>query len=223
MFYLKAKKILKNRRVIVTAGGTIEPIDPVRYIGNFSSGKMGVAIAKEFRKYTKNVILIYANISVQVPKNIISIRALTVDEMLKNIQKHLDSNAILIMAAAVSDYKVDKVSQSKIKKNKSINLKLIPTTDILKEISKDKSKNNFFIGFAAETENVIKNAKKKLKEKRLDMIVANPINKKNYPFGSDYNKVYFITDKEVEELPMLSKERISELLLRRIIDEINKL
>jgi len=220
MFYLKAKKILKQKKIIVTAGGTIQPIDPVRFIGNFSSGKMGVAIAKEFRKYTKNVILIYGNISTKLPYNTVNIKAITVNDMYFAIKKHLTDNSILIMSAAVSDFKVKKFSKTKIKKNKTISLSLVPTLDILKTLSKYKKPNNFFVGFAVESKNLIKNAKKKLVEKKLDMIVANPITLENYPFGSDYNQVYFITMEKVEKLPRMRKGKIAKLLVKEIINEI---
>ncbi len=222
MFYLKAKKVLENKKIIVTAGGTIQPIDPVRFIGNFSSGKMGIAIAREFRKYTKDVILIYGNISVRVPKRVHCIKTITVNDMYSAIKKHFSDNTILVMAAAVSDFKVKKFFKSKIKKQREITLTLVPTIDILKQFTKLKKQDNYFVGFAAESKDVIKNAKQKLKEKNLDMIVANPVTQENYPFGSDFNQVYFITKHRVEKLPVMKKNRIAKLLVRRIVDEIER-
>lgn len=225
MFYLlnsKSRQKLKNRDVIVTAGGTIEPIDPVRYIGNYSSGKMGIEIANVFRKYTKNVSLVYGKISVKIPRNISSYEALTPLQMLDVIKKLLTPNTILIMSAAVSDFKVANFSRKKIKKGKSISLKLVPEIDILKELSKIKKPSNFFVGFAAETSNYIKNAKKKLIEKNLDMIILNPI-KMHIPFGSDFNEVFILTKNSITELPYLPKKTVAKIIFERIINEINKI
>jgi len=218
--YFLIKRKLKNRRIIVTAGGTIERIDPVRFIGNFSSGKMGIEIAKAFRKYSKNVFLIYGNVSYKIPKNIFAEKALTPFEMFKKIKEYLTEDSILIMSAAVSDFKVLKVHRKKIKKKKRINLTLVPEIDILKELSKLKSEKNFFVGFAVETENFIKNAKRKLIEKKLDMIILNPIDKENYPFGSDYNKVFIIDKNSIIKLPKEKKSFIAKIILKRIADEI---
>lgn len=222
MFYLKAKKVLKDKKVIITAGGTIQPIDPVRFIGNFSSGKMGIAIAREFRKYTKNVILIYGNISIKLPARVHCIKAITVEDMYSAIKNYFSDTTVLVMAAAVSDFKVAKFFKSKIKKQKKITLTLVPTIDILKQLSKHKKRSNYFVGFAAESKDVIKNARQKLNEKNLDMIVANPVTKRNYPFGSDFNQVYFITNLKIEKLPVMKKNRIAKLLVRRIVDEIRR-
>ncbi len=210
------KNKLKHHPIIVTAGGTIEPIDPVRYIGNFSSGKMGIAIANEFCKFTSNVTLIHGHITVSVPKNIQAISTRTVEQMYRAIQKNLTPQSILVMAAAVSDFKVAQIKNQKIKKSKSINVKLVPTIDILKTLSRQKKTKNFFVGFAAETNKLIIHSQKKLKDKKLDIIVANPITKKNYPFGADVNKVYFITSQQIIELPLKKKTVIAKELVQFI-------
>lgn len=210
---------LKNRKIIITAGGTIEPIDPIRYIGNHSSGKMGIAIAKAFSKISNNVVCIYGNVREKLPKNIKCISVGTVKEMYDSIIKNLTKDAVLIMSAAVSDFKVKKVSRSKIK-NKTMCLELVPTIDILKSISKRKSNNNFFAGFAVETEDVVKNAEDKLDKKRLDLIVANPVNKDHNPFGSDDNKVYFVSKEKVSEYPVMKKTKIAKELLKYVCRHI---
>ncbi len=201
-----------KRKVIVTAGGTIEPIDPVRYISNRSSGKMGIAIAKYFKRFFEKVILIYGKIEIPLPASLKkeSIKIETGEQLYKAIKKELTDDSILIMAAAVCDYKPELFSEKKLKKRGIITLKLIPVRDILLSLAEEKKRNNIFIGFAAETEELIKNAEKKLKEKKLDLIIANKIYKKGYPFGSDYNRVVFITEKEKIRFPELKKEEIAK-------------
>jgi phosphopantothenoylcysteine decarboxylase/phosphopantothenate--cysteine ligase len=207
---------LKSWRVIVTAGGTIEPIDPVRYIGNHSSGKMGMAIAKVLSRISNDLILIHANMTEKIPENIKSIQSLTVKDMHDAIKKNLKKKTILIMAAAVSDFKIKKASDSKIKKGSKLTLELVPTIDILKSIGKNKTKDQIFIGFAAETENIIKNAQLKLKTKNLDLIIANPIDTKHNPFGNDLNKVYFIGKNLNKEFPLLKKVKIAHEIIHHI-------
>lgn len=220
MKYSDIQNKLKGRKIIITAGGTIEPLDPVRYIGNFSSGKMGIALASAFSPYTKNLILIYGHITKKIPPKIKSIQATTVLDMYYKIKKEMTPRTILIMAAAVSDYKVKKLSSQKIKKSKCLSLKLIPTLDILKELSKHKAENNFFIGFAAETHHLISHAKKKLRNKKLDLLIANPVTQKHYPFGADKNKIYLVTRNKIEEWPLMTKEAIAKKLVPSILNLI---
>ncbi len=210
---------LKNRKIIITAGGTIEPIDAVRYIGNFSSGKMGVAFVKVLKNITDNIVLIYGNINISLPAFSKNIKALTVEEMYKRIKEELTEDAILIMAAAVSDFKVKKVAKNKIKKSKKIILELIPTRDILKSLARYKKERNYFIGFAAETEDLIENAKRKMKEKKLDMIIANSITKDNNPFNSDYNSVTVITKDNIINLSKNKKIYIARKIISILMKE----
>ncbi|MBU1078288.1 MAG: phosphopantothenoylcysteine decarboxylase, partial [Spirochaetes bacterium] len=133
-------KKIRNRKIIITAGGTIEPIDPVRYIGNHSSGKMGIALVKAFLKYSDKVILIHGRLTVPIPKNIVSIPAHTVQEMTAVLESQLSSDAVVIMAAAISDFKVKRISKHKIKTKRSFSIELVPTIDILKRLSSKKSK-----------------------------------------------------------------------------------
>ena len=211
---------LKKRKIIITAGGTIEPIDPIRYIGNFSSGKMGIAAAQAFSKHSNNVVLIYTNVNIPIPAGIKSIPVKTVKQMHDAIKNQMTKTSILIMSAAVSDFKVKKISKTKIKKNKKVFLELIPTMDILKTLSKIKSKQNILIGFAAETDNIINNARDKLVRKKLDMIIANPVNKTNNPFGSDYNKVFFIDRDKHTEYPRMKKNTIAREILKYVYNKI---
>lgn len=211
---------LKKRKIIITAGGTIEPIDPIRYIGNFSSGKMGIAAAQVFSEYSNNVVLIYANVNISIPAGMKSIPVKTVKQMHNAIKNQMTETSILIMSAAVSDFKVKKISKTKIKKNNKIFLELIPTMDILKTLLKIKKKQNIFIGFAAETDNIINNARGKLVKKKLDMIIANPVNKANYPFGSNYNKVFFIDRNKCIEFPRMKKNIIAREILKYICNKI---
>ncbi len=210
---------LNDRKIIITAGGTIEPIDAVRYIGNFSSGKMGIAFVKNLLKINKNIVLIHGNITVNLPKASRNIYTQTVREMYDAVRRELTDNTLLIMTAAVSDFKVKTFKKKKIKKQKKLVLELIRTIDILKKLSKYKTKNNFFIGFAVESSNLIKNAKNKLNRKKLDMIIANPIDDKNNPFGSNYNKVTIITKDKIIDLKRMKKEAIVKKIIRLLKEE----
>lgn len=212
-------KKLSNRKIIITAGGTQEPIDLIRYIGNYSSGKMGIALANVFSKYSDKVVLIHGHITVPVPGHIRTCCVQTVNEMYKAVNKHITKNAVLIMAAAVSDFKVKKIFKKKIKK-KAVILELIPSIDILQRLAGKKQKSNFFIGFAVETDNIIENAREKLKKKKLDLIIANPVNRQNNPFGSDYNKVYFVTENECREFPKMKKSHIAKEVLKYICEAL---
>lgn len=206
----------------MTAGGTVEPIDPVRFIGNFSSGKMGLAIAGEFRRYTSRVLLVHAGMKVPVPRGLRALQALTVDDMYKALRTRLRPDSILIMSAAVSDYRVSRVRNRKMKKGHGRVLKLEPTIDILQELSRKKREENIFIGFAAETENTERNARAKLIKKGLDLIVANPVNRKNNPFGSDSTRVYFISRDRTTAFSRISKARIAGELIKAVTDLLQK-
>lgn len=205
---------LKKRKIIITAGGTIEPIDPVRYIGNYSSGKTGIALANFFSKYSDNVVLIYANTDKKPLARVRSISAITVIRMHEAIKKELTKDAVLIMSAALSDFKIKKKSEKKIKRRNKLMLEFVPTTDILRSLAKIKTKNNFFIGFAVESSNIIKNAREKLTGKKLDVIIANPVNSSNFPFGSEYNHIYIIDKKNCTEYKKIKKTDIGEKILK---------
>ncbi|WP_105955976.1 bifunctional phosphopantothenoylcysteine decarboxylase/phosphopantothenate--cysteine ligase CoaBC [Apilactobacillus quenuiae] len=220
---LSNSNLLKGRRLIVTAGGTREAIDPVRYISNKSSGKMGYAIADAAIDAGADVTLISApsKLSANNKTKLISVNSAA--DMEKAVRNNFNKSDILIMAAAVSDYRPLIYSNQKIKKNDdNLILNLSKTNDILKEITKTKS-NQFVVGFAAETQNLIENAKNKLKHKNLDMLVANDVTGNNTGFNSDNNKVYFIDHTGIiSETDIESKKNISKKLIKLISERIDK-
>lgn len=212
---LLPKQILKGRKIVVTAGGTKENIDAVRYIGNYSSGKMGIALADNAHKLGADVVLISA-VEVQKPYRVINTES--ADEMFKAVKKEFKDADSLIMAAAVSDYKVKNKSDKKIKKDGSpLTIELVENPDILKEISSIKSKKQTVIGFCAESDNLIENAKIKIKKKHCDYICANDISKKDIGFSSDYNELYII-DKELNtfKIEKADKQTIAFKVLEKI-------
>jgi len=217
-------KDLKGEQILVTGGPTHEPIDPVRFITNRSSGKMGYALAKMARRRGAEVILITGPTSIPLPrKDIQWIPVRTAEDMRKAVFDHLEGSSVVIKAAAVSDYRPKVVSQKKIKKGGfDITLPLERTKDILEELGKKKG-NRILIGFAAETEDLIANAKKKLKKKNLDFIVVNDVTKPGAGFGLDTNQVKIIySSGEVRDLPLMSKEDVSQVILDDTVKLLQK-
>ncbi|GAB6189057.1 bifunctional phosphopantothenoylcysteine decarboxylase/phosphopantothenate--cysteine ligase CoaBC [Marinitoga arctica] len=192
--YAIMKKDMKGKKVLITAGPTVEPIDPVRNITNKSSGKMGYELARAFSYRGAEVTLISGPVYIKPPyilKNYIKVNSAS--EMRNEVINHYKDSDIIIMAAAVSDYKVKNYSDKKIKKeNENIILELDKNPDILKELGKIKKDNQILVGFAAETNNLINYAKRKLKEKKCDLIVANDVSKKETGFDSDLNEIYLL-------------------------------
>ena len=208
---------LKGLKILVTAGPTQEPLDPVRYITNPSSGKMGYAVAGQASLRGAKVTLISGPTHLSPPNGVETIFCKQAGEMLALVNKHFPDCDVLVMVAAVGDFQPDTVQKEKIKKKgESLVLKLMPTVDILKEVSKTKTR-QMVVGFAAESENVIQSAQEKLKNKNLDLIVANDISAPGIGFQSDSNQVTLI-DKagNIDPLPRLSKREIADLLLDRI-------
>jgi phosphopantothenoylcysteine decarboxylase/phosphopantothenate--cysteine ligase len=204
---------LSGKRVVVTAGGTREAIDPVRFIGNRSSGKMGFAVAQAARDRGAVVTLI-TTVDFPVSAGIDVVPVETALEMKKSVENAVVNADVLIMAAAVADYQSEKVSGSKIKKTgAALELKLVKTPDILLEI-----KGNFVkVGFAAESENLVENAASKLRAKGLDFIVANDITAKDSGFGADTNRVTIIDrDERTEVLPLATKREVADRILDRV-------
>jgi phosphopantothenoylcysteine decarboxylase/phosphopantothenate--cysteine ligase len=211
-------KDLKGEKFLVTAGPTQEPIDPVRFITNPSSGKMGYALAKVARRRGAEVTLVAGPTILSVPhKDIKVVSVRTAEEMRRAVLDHFDECSVVIKAAAVSDYRPKISSQRKLKKSETpTSLELERTVDILKEVGKRKG-DRILIGFAAETENLISNAKEKLKEKNLDLIVVNDVSKAGAGFGVDTNQVKILFPSgEVKDLPLMSKEEVSEIILNEI-------
>lgn len=212
IFKTFTKPVLAGANVIVTAGGTKEAIDPVRFIGNNSSGKMGIALANVAADMGAHVTLITTVHDQLSSPNLNEIKVSTALEMQKELQKHFESSNVLVMAAAVSDFRPAHKADQKIKKDDNQDLytiELQKNPDILKEIAKDKN-NQFVVGFAAETENLIPYAKKKLYSKNVDMILANNVSKANTGFNVDTNQITLIQrDKEPVTWPLMSKNDIS--------------
>ncbi|MEW5820154.1 MAG: bifunctional phosphopantothenoylcysteine decarboxylase/phosphopantothenate--cysteine ligase CoaBC [Cyanobacteriota bacterium] len=222
--YFNIETPLKSKKILITIGPTREYIDPVRFITNKSSGKMGVAIAEEANRLGADVTVITS-----VPVSLEGIRiemVETTSQMQEALKKHFCSADILIMAAAVADYTVKNYSDSKIKKSSSqseLTLNLAKTPDLLEQIAGIKTGNQIVIGFAAETNDLIANAKHKLESKKLDMIVANDVSRNDIGMNSDYNEVSFIyPDSKIEQLSKTTKQKVAVELMKRAIELVNK-
>ena len=209
---------LAGKTVVVSAGGTVEPIDPVRVITNHSSGKMGYALAEAARDRGADVFLVTAPTSLLNPALVNVVQVQTAKQMGEAIKGHLDEADALIMAAAVADYRPATTADQKIKKTEDdLNIPLAKTEDILKSADG----NYVRVGFAAESQNLVENAKAKVTSKNLDLIVANDITSEGSGFGSDTNQVTLIDrDLQVEELPLLTKYDVSNRILDRVRDLI---
>lgn len=211
-------KHLRGKHVVVTAGPTVEELDPVRYISNYSSGKMGYAVAKAAKDMGANVTLISGPVALKPPYGVELVKVKSAIEMLNACKKVLEAD-IFIMSAAVCDYKPIRRAEQKMKKDKDeIEIKLSKNPDILKFISENRKKGSVVVGFAAETENLLKNAHKKLLSKKADIIVANKVTEEGSGFGSDTNKVTLISKKGVIPLPLMKKEEVAQQILEHVKD-----
>ena len=208
---------LNGKKVLITAGPTYEKIDPVRFIGNNSSGKMGYYLAKNAQKLGADVKLVIGPTNIEMELDgIDSIRIESSDEMFNVIKKNYKKSDIIISAAAISDFKPKSIRKNKIKKNKKIeSIEVEPTIDILSYIGKNKT-NQYLVGFALETENYINNAKKKLKNKNLDAIILNTISNFS-PISNDENKITFISSDNEIEYEKKSKDDVSRDIFKQII------
>tara|TARA_B100000886_G_scaffold40437_1_gene25012 strand:- start:14665 stop:15867 length:1203 start_codon:yes stop_codon:yes gene_type:complete len=217
--HISEKLIYNKKNILVTAGPTYEMIDPVRFISNQSSGKMGHEIAKEAASLGANVVLVTGPTQINLRNNSIKVVNVTsADEMFEKCLSELKKMDFLIMAAAVSDFKPKKISKTKIKKNikKTFNLELVKNIDIISELSKLKKNNQKVIGFALETENEIANAKNKLEKKQLDAIVLNSISNENTCVNSDKNKIHFITKTKTKKFKLKFKNEVAKDILHEI-------
>ena len=217
--HISEKLIYNKKNILVTAGPTHEMIDPVRFISNHSSGKMGHEIAKEAASLGANVVLVTGPTQINLRNNSIKVVNVTsADEMFEKCLSELKKIDYLIMAAAVSDFKPKKISKTKIKKNikKTFNLELVKNIDIISELSKLKKPNQKVIGFALETENEIVNAKNKLEKKQLDAIILNSISDENTCFNSDKNKIHFITKSKTKKFKLKFKNEVAKDILHEI-------
>ncbi|MBO4400855.1 MAG: bifunctional phosphopantothenoylcysteine decarboxylase/phosphopantothenate--cysteine ligase CoaBC [Selenomonadaceae bacterium] len=217
-----APKILRGKKILVTAGGTMEPIDPVRFICNRSSGKMGYETARAAQISGAEVVLISANVSVAPPPNVRLVKVETALEMRDAVLAEYDSVDAVVMSAAVSDYRVKNVAAQKIKKDaESFTLELVKNPDILRELGARKT-NQLLVGFAAETQNLIEYARAKLTEKNLDFIVANNVAQEGAGFAVDTNIVTLIhRDGAVENFPKMSKAALAEIIVQRVAEKLH--
>ncbi|WP_195988882.1 bifunctional phosphopantothenoylcysteine decarboxylase/phosphopantothenate--cysteine ligase CoaBC [Clostridium sp. D53t1_180928_C8] len=211
---------LKGKKVLISAGPTIAPIDPVRYITNRSTGKMGYAIAEEARDRGAEVVLVSGPTNLNPPKNVRVINIKTNEEMKNAIHSNFEWADIVIKSAAVADYKPKEYSEEKIKKGEGdLNLCLTRDSDILKSLG-DMKTHQILVGFAAESNDVLKNADKKLKNKNLDFIVANDITASDTGFGSEDNKVVILSkNNEKLELDKMSKKEVASNIFDMILEK----
>ena len=221
---LSADLPLSKKKVLITAGPTYEPIDPVRFIGNHSSGKMGYHLAMQAAKMGAEVTLIMGPSDLKVENsNVLQINVKTAKDMQRSVKDHFEDADIAIFSAAVSDYKTENIASQKVKKsNGSWDISLTKTNDILLEISQEKKENQILVGFALETENELENAKEKLINKNLDMIVLNSLNDKGAGFGYDSNKITIIEkDNKIEEFELKHKREVAKDIISKIILKIS--
>jgi len=210
---------LAGETVLITAGPTREPIDPVRFLGNRSSGKMGYALAEAALRRGAKVILISGPVAIDAPEGAELNRVETAEQMRNAVIPQLDRATIVIAAAAVADFRLRNAAQDKIKRNGSLTLELEPTPDILAEVSSQRDAGQMLIGFAAETANALENGRSKLRRKGIDAIVVNDVSKTGIGFDSERNEVTIITHDEEVSIPEASKQKIAH----RILDVVLKL
>ena len=211
------KKDLNGKKILITAGPTQESLDPVRYLTNHSTGKMGYAIAKIAANRGADVILISGPVNIPVSNHIKVINVISAKEMFEAVKKEYMNCDIIIKSAAVADYRPKFYNEDKLKKKDGeLNIEFEKTDDILKYLGENKKEGQVLIGFSMETTNLIENSKEKLIKKNLDMIVANNLKDKGAGFGTDTNLVTLITKNENKKLPLMSKENVGD----EIFDEI---
>ena len=210
---------LQGETVLITAGPTREPVDPVRFLGNRSSGKMGYALAEAAQQRGAKTILVSGPVALACPSGVEAIQVETAEEMRNAVVARAAEATVVIAAAAVADYRVKNIAQQKIKRDGRMSLELEPTPDILAEVAGRRPPNHVIVGFAAETQNVLENARIKLKKKNLDAIVVNDVSKSGIGFDSDRNEVAIITATEQIAVPENSKSKVAH----RILDAVVKL
>jgi len=211
------EKNLRGEKVLVTAGPTREYLDPVRFFSNRSSGKMGYAIARAALRRGADVTLISGHSFLEKPKGMRFISVVSASDMLGAVEKEVRASTVLVMAAAVSDFMPAEKYTDKIKKVGDLNVRLSPTPDIISVISRER-KRPFIIGFAAETGKRIGRARKKLQEKKMDMIVFNDVTEEGSGFDTDTNRVIIFDSKKETELPLMSKDAVAGAILDRLVE-----
>ncbi len=211
------EKDLAGKKILVTAGATQEAIDPVRYITNHSTGKMGYALAKMAMLRGANVTLVTGETDIKPPSFVNVVKIKSAKDMYEAVTSVSEEQDIIIKAAAVADYRPVNVADEKIKKkDEDMSIALERTDDILNFLGHNKKAGQFICGFSMETENMIENSKKKLVKKNVDMIAANNLKQAGAGFGTDTNIITLITSEDVEELPILSKEEAADKILDKI-------
>ncbi len=218
------RKDMKGKRVLISAGPTVEAIDPVRYVSNHSSGKMGYAVARAAEKRGAVVTLVSGPVHLDSPVGVTRINVESCDEMAVQMLSRLGEVDIIIKVAAVADYKPIDPKSSKIKKkdgHSELTLNMVENLDILKLIGEKKTKNQFLVGFAAETDDLEKNAVLKIKKKNLDMIAANIVGADDSGFKADTNKVKLIfRDGSFSDIPLMKKNEVADILIDHIIEKM---
>ena len=213
------EKDLKGKKILVTAGPTQEPIDPVRYLTNHSSGKMGYAIAKVCSMRGADVTLVSGKTAIKPPLFVDVVPVTTARDMYEAVTSRFDQQDIVIKAAAVADYRPKTISDQKVKKaDGELSIEMERTDDILKYLGEHKREDQFLCGFSMETEHMLENSRKKLEKKNLDMIVANNVKVEGAGFAGDTNIVTLITKDDETELPLLSKEETAVEIMNKILE-----
>ncbi|HKP69591.1 MAG TPA: bifunctional phosphopantothenoylcysteine decarboxylase/phosphopantothenate--cysteine ligase CoaBC [Pyrinomonadaceae bacterium] len=210
---------LAGERLLITVGGTREPIDPVRFISNHSSGKMGFAVAEAARDRGAEVTIVAGVTTAEPPEDVFVVRAISAQEMHDAVMKELKNATIFIGAAAVADYTPTHAAAGKIKKDEKDEMLLLlrKTPDILADVSKNRTNGLLVVGFAAETTDVLEYARSKMKKKNLDMVVANDITQDGAGFNTDTNIATIITDSEEIDVPLMSKRELADIILDEVV------
>ena len=212
-------KDLAGKKVLVTAGPTQEKLDPVRYISNHSTGKMGYAVAASAVRRGADVTLVSGKVELTPPSGVRVVPVVSAADMAAAVKEAASAQDIIIKAAAVADYRPRVTADEKLKKkDDDLSLELERTEDILAWLGAHRREGQVLCGFSMETEHMLENSLAKLEKKKVDMIVANNLRQEGAGFGTDTNVVTFLTKKGAEELPLLSKEEVADRLLDRLID-----
>ncbi|MBU0683828.1 MAG: phosphopantothenoylcysteine decarboxylase [Candidatus Omnitrophota bacterium] len=204
----------KKHKILITAGPTVEPLDPIRYLSNYSTGEMGYAISSESVKRGHEVCLISGPVKIKPPQAVRLVNIKTAEEMSKEVKKRVRKYDCIMMTAAVCDFRPQRLQKDKIKKNDFLELKLEKNPDILLELR--DYKNLVKVGFALETKNLIKNGRQKLKNKNLDIIVLNEKRKNKDPFGSGAKEYVMLTarDNQIKRIKKISKKEMAKIILK---------
>ena len=212
------EKDLAGKKVLVTAGATREAIDPVRFISNHSSGKMGIALAKDAMRRGAEVTLVCGHMDAQPPMFVDTVRVVSAEDMYREVMSRADEQDIIIKAAAVADYTPESAADSKLKKSDSeMSIPLVRTKDILKALGSKKRPGQLICGFSMETDNVLENSRRKLDSKNCDMICANSLRTEGAGFGVDTNILTLITRTADEELPLMSKDEAAHAVISKLL------